>query len=80
MRCVLRVIWDYWVAYGEKIAYYQTTVILSLIYLIIVGPIGLIGRLTGHQFLPQFARTAPTLWHPAHMGRIASIDELKQQG
>jgi len=75
-----RVVWDFWKAYGEKTAFYQTTVILGVIYVVIVGPIAAIGRLTGHQFLPRFAAGAPSFWHPAQMGRIAGIEELKKQG
>jgi len=79
-RRVLAVIWEFWKAYAEKIAHYQTLVILSLIYVLVVGPIAAIGRLTGHRFLPLDPPAARTFWHPAHMGRIANIAELKKQG
>src|SRR4051794_31496191 len=75
-----RTIWEFWKAYAERVALYQTLVILTLIYLVIVGPIAAIGRLTGHQFLPLRAPTPATFWHPAHMGQLASLDELKKQG
>ncbi len=75
-----RLIWDFWKAYAEKIAFYQTTVILGAIYVVVVGPIWAIGRLSGHQFLPLLPKAAPSFWHPAHMGRVAAIDELKKQG
>jgi len=76
---MLRVIWDFWKAYAEKIGHYQTLAVLAIIYCIVVGPIWLVGRITGHRFLPQFAAKAPTFWHPASMGR-ASLDEMKRQG
>jgi hypothetical protein len=75
-----RTIWEFWKAYAERVALYQTLVILSVIYILIVGPIAAIGRLTGHQFLPLRVTNPTTLWQPAHMGRIASLDELKKQG
>jgi hypothetical protein len=73
-------VWDFWKAYAEKIAFYQTTVILSVIYAVVVGPISLIGRLARHQFLPERPPNAGSFWHAAHMGRIAGIEELKKQG
>ncbi|MGI8587135.1 MAG: SxtJ family membrane protein [Chloroflexia bacterium] len=79
-RQALALVWDFWKAYGEKIAFYQTTVILLVIYTVIVGPIALIGRLTGHHFLPQLPASAATLWHPTSMGRAADLAELKKQG
>lgn len=75
-----RIILNFWQAYAEKIAFYQTGVILTVIYVVIVGPIWLMSRLIGHQFLPILPKGAPSFWRPAHMGRIASIDELRKQG
>ncbi len=77
---MLRIIGRFWQAYAEKIAFYQTTVILTAIYVIVVGPIWAIGRLTGHQFLPSLPHTAPSFWRPAQMGRISSPAELRKQG
>lgn len=79
-RQALALIWEFWKAYAERIAFFQTSVILTIIYVIVAGPIAAIGRLTGHHFLPMSPRNAPTFWHPAHMGRITGIDELKKQG
>ncbi len=77
---MLRIIGRFWQAYAEKIAFYQTLVILSVIYVVVVGPIWLVGRLTGHQFLPSLPAGAATFWRPAHMGRISNPDELRKQG
>jgi len=79
-RAALSLIWDFWKAYAEKIAFYQTTVILSVIYAVVVGPISLIGRLVRHQFLPERPHNAGSFWHAAHMGRISGVEELKKQG
>jgi hypothetical protein len=80
LRQALALIWEFWKAYAERIAFFQTNVILTIIYVIVAGPISAIGRLTGHHFLPMSPRNAPTFWQPAHMGRITGIDELKKQG
>ena len=80
MPPALRLVWEFWKAYAEKIAFYQTAVILTAIYGVVVGPIWLFGRITGHRFLPGHARTAASFWYPAQMGRFAGLDELKKQG
>jgi Saxitoxin biosynthesis operon protein SxtJ len=75
----LRVVWHFWKAYAEKIGHYQTAAILSFVYALIVGPIWLVGRLTGHRFIPTFPARAPSFWYKASMGH-ASLDEMAKQG
>ena len=58
-RAALSLIWDFWKAYAEKIAFYQTTVILTVIYAVVVGPISLIGRLERPSVPAASARTMP---------------------
>jgi hypothetical protein len=76
---VVRLVWDFWKAYAEKIGHYQTAAILTLIYWLVVGPIWLVGRVTGHHFLPSNTSKALTFWRPAAMGR-GSADDIKKQG
>ncbi len=88
-----RIAWDFWKAYAEKIGHYQTLVILAAIYCLVVGPIWLVGRVTGHRFLPSntakasgmrgtrtTAHSGPvTFWRAAAMG-LARLDDMKKQG
>ena len=78
-RGALALAWDFWKAYAEKIGHYQTAAILTIVYGLVVGPIWLVGRATGHRFLPLFSRKAPTFWHHTSMGR-SSLADLKRQG
>lgn len=74
-----RLVWDFWKAYAEKIGHYQTAAILTLIYWLVVGPIWLVGRLTGHSFFPSHQAKARSFWNAASMGR-ETVDELEKQG
>jgi hypothetical protein len=76
---VLRVVWEFWKAYAEKIGHYQTAAILTVIYYVVVGPIWLVGRVTGHNFLPLFPAKSSSFWHEASMGR-EPVEEMKKQG
>ncbi len=48
---LLRKLWAFWKAFGNVLGHVQTTILLSIIYHIGVGPIGLIGRLTRRDLL-----------------------------
>ena len=72
-------IWQFWKDYAEKIAHYQTAVLLSLIYYLVAGPTALLARLTGHRFLPQLPKSAPTFWHETDMGRPADPQQYLKQ-
>jgi hypothetical protein len=63
------VVWQFWKDYGELIAHYQTGLLLTVIYYLVAGPTAILARITGHQFLPHLARSAPTFWYDAEMGR-----------
>lgn len=76
----LNAAWDFWKAYAEKVGHYQTTIILTLIYWLVVGPIWAVGRLTRHHFLPTRPHTSTTFWRQTQMGNAASGDDLKKQG
>jgi hypothetical protein len=66
------VLWQFWKDYAEKIAHYQTAVLLTIIYYLIAGPTALLARLVGHRFLPQLPGSAPTLWYDTEMGTSAA--------
>ncbi len=76
----LGVVWEFWKAYAEKIAFYQTTALLSAIYLLVVGPISLVGRVVSHHFLPMRPKRARTFWHGVLMGSATDLSELRKQG
>jgi hypothetical protein len=48
---MLRWIADVWTAYAHRAASYQTRVLLTLVYLVVLGPAALIGRRFGARLL-----------------------------
>lgn len=48
-----------WTAYAHRAASYQTRVLLTLVYVVILGPAALIGRSLGARIL-DFSGAAPT--------------------
>ena len=48
---MLRWIVEVWTAYAHRAAGYQTRVLLTLVYLFVLGPASLIGRLFGVRLL-----------------------------
>lgn len=73
------VVWQFWKDYAEKIAHYQTAVLLAAIYYLIAGPTALLARLTGHRFLPERPPAAPTFWYDSDMGRPADPGQYLKQ-
>jgi hypothetical protein len=54
---------EVWKAYAHRAATYQTRVLLTLVYFVILGPVGFIGRLTGANLMDMAAGTKST-WLP----------------
>lgn len=52
-----------WTAFFEGIGKVWTAVILALVYLLSVGPIGLVMRLAGKDPLERSLDPRPTFWH-----------------
>ncbi len=53
-----------WTAFFEGIGKVWTAVILALVYLLSVGPIGLVMRLFGHDPLDRRLVPEPSFWRP----------------
>lgn len=51
-----------WTAGIEAVGNVWTTVLLSIIYLLSVGPVSLVTRLMGNDFLDRSLRPAPSFW------------------
>ncbi|HEV7566623.1 MAG TPA: hypothetical protein VGO31_11755 [Microbacteriaceae bacterium] len=46
-------LWQAWQAYAKRAGQYQTRTLLAIVYVIVVGPIALVARLTGAKLLDQ---------------------------
>jgi len=44
-------LWDAWKAYAHRAASYQTRVLLTIVYLLVLGPGAVLGRLFGARLL-----------------------------
>jgi hypothetical protein len=73
---VLSWIVEVWTAYAHRAAGYQTRVLLTLVYALILGPAALIGRLFGARLLDLSGGSSTWLVRPA---ADKSVDALRRQ-
>src|SRR5579871_408951 len=57
-----RTLWKAWKEYGHRIATYQTELLLSLVYFLVLGPSGWIAGLLGKQLIDLSATPRATYW------------------
>jgi hypothetical protein len=57
-----RVLWDAWKAYSHRASGYQTTLLLSAIYFLVLGPSALVARLFGTKLLDLDSRPRSSDW------------------
>lgn len=72
-----RVMWQAWKAYSHRAGGYQTIVLLSLVYFLVLGPSALIARLTGTRLLDldhRAPRDSYWIKRPAGEKTIASLE------
>jgi hypothetical protein len=70
---------EVWQAYAHRAATYQTRVLLTLVYALILGPVALLGRLFGARLLdlaPSPASRSTWLVRPR---AEATLDALRRQ-
>src|SRR5438105_3291261 len=59
---LLRTLWTAWKAYGHRIATYQTELLLSVVYFVVLGPSGWFARLSGKQLLDLTCTPRASYW------------------
>jgi hypothetical protein len=64
MMRIVRKLWAWWKAFAHVLGQIQTTILLSLVYLIAIGPIALVSRLIGRDLLGLRRSDNPSYWHP----------------
>ncbi len=65
-----------WTAFFEGIGVFWTAIILSFVYVLSVGPIGLFMRLAGRDLLDRGMAKEPTFWRayePNPLGPAAAV-------
>ena len=70
-------VFEVWKAYAHRAATYQTEVLLTLVYLVILGPFALLGRLFGAKLMDLSHEGGSTwLTRPAP---DKSVESLRRQ-
>jgi hypothetical protein len=70
-------LWEAWKAYAHRAATYQTRVLLTIVYAIVLGPGALLGRLFGTRLLDlePSSRSSWTVRPPLDK----TLDSLRRQ-
>lgn len=77
MWIILRSLWQGWKAIALRIGHFQTRVILSLIYYLVLGPVALVVRLVGDP-LGIKRKDGRTRWRARHYPTL-SLEQAKRQ-
>ncbi len=75
---ILRKLWDGWKAFAHVLGRIQTAILLSIVYFLTIGPIGLIGRLFRNDFLGLRRSDRPSYWIPLP-GTTSTIEQARKQ-
>lgn len=51
-----------WMAFARALAFINTRIILTLFFVLIIGPIALVLRLAGKDFLQRTIDSSPSFW------------------
>jgi hypothetical protein len=70
---VLRWIAQVWTAYAHRAATYQTRVLLTLVYLVVLGPAALLGRLFGARLLDLSGTSSTLIPRPQSDKSLAAL-------
>jgi hypothetical protein len=73
-----RQLWQAWNAYLNRASAYQSTLLLNVVYLLIVGPSALAARLAGTQLMDVSMRDRDSYWLPRRREPL-TLDELRRQ-
>ena len=70
---MLRWIVEVWTAYAHRAATYQTRVLLTLVYLVVLGPAALLGRLFGSRLLDLSGTSSTWMQRPRPEKTLADL-------
>lgn len=60
---VLRKLYALWMKFAMALGWFNTRVLLFLFFVIVLGPISVLGRLFGKNFFEDHPRDAQSYWH-----------------
>lgn len=61
-------LWHAWKAYGHRTATYQTELLLSLVYFLVLGPCGLLAKVSGKTLMDLSGAGRDSYWLPRKPG------------
>jgi hypothetical protein len=76
---VLRWLLEVWKAYAHRAATYQSSVLLTLVYVLVLGPTALIARLFGARLLDLKTGPATTWLVRTNTGEDKTLGALRRQ-
>lgn len=61
-EALLPALWTFWKAYTHRASGYQSAILLTLIYYLVLGPSAIVARLTGKELLRLSVGQVRTYW------------------
>ena len=62
LRKVASFLYAWWMRFARVLAFVNTRVLLTLFYFIVIGPIALVLKVIGKDFLERRTNGSPTYW------------------
>jgi hypothetical protein len=59
----LKKLYAYWMRFAMALGWVNTRIILFVFFVLVLGPIGLVGRLFGKNFFEEPKRGSASYWH-----------------
>lgn len=79
MLSVFKKIKDWWMPIAKKIGEFQTKVILSLLYFLVIGPISLIAYLIRADLLKKRYKKIPSFWKKDKHQPVNTMEGCQRQ-
>lgn len=59
----LRKLYNGWMRFARALGYVNTRILLFLVFILVLGPVGVLGRLFGKNFYEEPKKNAESYWH-----------------
>jgi len=71
-------IYEGWMIFARALAFVNTRIILTIFFLLIIGPIALILKLAGKDFLQRKIDSSPSFWKPREASEHTLDNAVRQ--
>ena len=78
MMTILKKIWAGWKWFAHKLGVFNTKVLLTITYFVIIALVAIIARLLGRDLLDRRFKLKESYWHPKEQANI-DLDACKRQ-